>query len=309
MSTNAAGELTTVVREKYGEAARRVLSGEGIPADCCGKTGCCSGAAAPSCDPITSNLYATGQTDELPSAAVLASLGCGNPTALAELHEGEVVLDLGSGGGIDVLLSARRVGPTGKAYGLDMTDDMLELARRNAEEAGVTNVEFLRGQIEQIPLPSNSVDVIISNCVINLSGDKRAVLAEAFRVLKPGGRFAVSDVVVRGETPAEVRKSMELWVGCVAGALEEQEFLTLLRDVGFANPSIEPTRIYQAEDAAAFLAGSGLDVEKFAREIDGKFMSGFVRATKPGASPKPTRALRELGKTDGAACCGPDCCN
>jgi SAM-dependent methyltransferase len=281
MSTNAADELTAVVREKYGEAARRVLSGEGVPADCCGKSGCCSGAAAPSCDPITSNLYATGQTDELPSAAVLASLGCGNPTALAELHEGEVVLDLGSGGGIDVLLSARRVGPTGKAYGLDMTDEMLALAKQNAEEAGVTNVEFLRGQIEQVPLPSNSVDVIISNCVINLSGDKRAVLAEAFRVLKPGGRFAVSDVVVRGETPVEVRKSMELWIGCVAGALEEQEFLSLLRDVGFENPSIEPTRIYRAEDAAAFLAGSGLDVEKFAREIDGRFMSGFVRATKP----------------------------
>jgi N-acetylglutamate synthase-like GNAT family acetyltransferase/2-polyprenyl-3-methyl-5-hydroxy-6-metoxy-1,4-benzoquinol methylase len=284
MSTDTADRITSVVREKYGEAARRVLSGEGIPADCCGKTGCCSGAAAPSCDPITSNLYATGQTDELPSAAVLASLGCGNPTALAELHPGEVVLDLGSGGGIDVLLSARRVGPTGKAYGLDMTDEMLALAKQNAEEAGVTNVEFLRGRIEQIPLPGNSVDVIISNCVINLSGDKRAVLAEAFRVLKPGGRFAVSDVIVRGEAPAEVRKSMELWIGCVAGALEEQEFLVLLREVGFENPSIEPTRIYQAEDAAAFLAGSGLDVDKLAREIDGRFMSGFVRATKPVAA-------------------------
>ena len=309
MTTNAADELTATVREKYGEAARRVLSGEGVPADCCGKSGCCSGAAAPSCDPITSNLYATGQTDELPSAAVLASLGCGNPTALAELREGEVVLDLGSGGGIDVLLSARRVGLTGKAYGLDMTDDMLELARRNAKEAGVTNVEFLRGQIEQIPLPSSSVDVIISNCVINLSGDKRAVLAEAFRVLKPGGRFAVSDVVVRGETPAEVRKNMELWIGCVAGALEEHDFLTLLRAVGFENPSIEPTRVYRAEDAAAFLAGSGLDVERFAREIDGKFMSGFVRATKPGSSSNPKRTLRELETKDEGACCAPGCCD
>jgi len=309
MTTNVGSDITAAVREKYGEAARRVLGGESIPADCCGKTGCCSGAAAPSCDPITSNLYATGQTDELPSAAVLASLGCGNPTALAELHEGEVVLDLGSGGGIDVLLSARRVGPTGKAYGLDMTADMLELARRNAEEAGVSNVEFLRGQIEQIPLPGNSVDVIISNCVINLSGDKRAVLAEAFRVLKPGGRFAVSDVVVRGETPADVRKNMELWIGCVAGALEEQEFLTMLRDVGFENPSIEPTRIYQAEDAAAFLAGSGLDVDRFAREIDGKFMSGFVRATKPGSSSKPRRALHALGKNEDDACCAPGCCD
>jgi arsenite methyltransferase len=307
--TNATSDLTAVVREKYGEAARRVLNGEGIPADCCGKTGCCSGAAAPSCDPITSNLYATGETDELPSAAVLASLGCGNPSALAELHAGEVVLDLGSGGGIDVILSARRVGPTGKAYGLDMTDDMLALAKQNAAEANVTNVEFLRGQIEQIPLPSNSVDVIISNCVINLSGDKRAVLAEAFRVLKPGGRFAVSDVVVRGEVPPEVRRNMELWVGCVAGALEEQEFLALLTAVGFENPSIEPTRVYEAGDATALLAGTGLDVERFAREIDGKFMSGFVRATKPGSSSKPGRALREIGQVNGDACCAPGCCD
>jgi arsenite methyltransferase len=307
--TNATSDLTAVVREKYGEAARRVLNGEGIPADCCGKTGCCSGAAAPSCDPITSNLYATGETDELPSAAVLASLGCGNPSALAELHAGEVVLDLGSGGGIDVILSARRVGPTGKAYGLDMTDDMLALAKQNAAEANVTNVEFLRGQIEQIPLPSSSVDVIISNCVINLSGDKRAVLAEAFRVLKPGGRFAVSDVVVRGEVPPEVRRNMELWVGCVAGALEEQEFLALLTAVGFEHPSIEPTRVYEAGDATAILAGTGLDVERFAREIDGKFMSGFVRATKPGSSPKPARALREIGQVNGAECCAPGCCD
>ena len=309
MSTNARSELTAIVREKYGAAALRAA--EGAKSSCCGPTSSCCGGAAfnGTVDPITANLYVNGETNELPSAAVLASLGCGNPTALAELHEGEVVLDLGSGGGIDVLLSARRVGPAGKAYGLDMTDEMLALARQNAEEAGVKNVEFLRGQIEQIPLPGNSVDVIISNCVINLSGDKRAVLAEAFRVLKPGGRFAVSDVVVRGETPAEVRKNMELWIGCVAGALEEQEFLALLREVGFENPSIEPTRIYQAEDAAAFLAGSGLDVDRFAREIDGRFMSGVVRATKPASSPRPKRALREIGNKQEGACCAPGCCD
>ena len=216
--------------------------------------------------------------------------------ALADLHEGEVVLDLGSGGGIDVILSARRVGKTGKAYGLDMTDDMLALARKNADDANVTNVEFLKGQIESIPLPDDSVDVIISNCVINLSGDKRKVFTEAFRVLKPGGRFAVSDVVVRGETPPEVRRSMELWIGCVAGALEEQEFLSLLRDAGFENPSIEPTRVYKIDDAKAFLEGTGLDVSKLAANIDGKFMSGFVRATKP--DPLASKS-----------CCGPECCN
>jgi ubiquinone/menaquinone biosynthesis C-methylase UbiE len=221
-------------------------------------------------------------------------LGCGNPTALTQINAGETVLDLGSGGGIDVLLSARRVGATGKAYGLDMTDEMLSLAKQNAADANITNVEFLRGQIENIPLPSNSVDVIISNCVINLSGDKRQVLAEAFRVLKPGGRFAVSDVIVRGTVPAEVRKNMELWIGCVAGALEEQEFLSLLREVGFESASIEPTRVYETGDAATFLAGTGLDVNRFAKEIEGKFMSGFVRATKPQSSAK--------------ACCGPDCC-
>ncbi|MEP6506736.1 MAG: arsenite methyltransferase [Gemmatimonadales bacterium] len=302
MSTPAA-ELTQVVREKYGEAARR--ASEGAKSRCCGPVSSCCGGAAfnGTTDPITSNLYVNGETDELPSAAVLASLGCGNPTALAQLEEGEVVLDLGSGGGIDVILSARRVGKTGKAYGLDMTDDMLGLAKRNAAEANVTNVEFLRGQIESIPLPGNSVDVIISNCVINLSGDKRTVLKEAFRVLKPGGRFAVSDVVVRGETPLEVRKSMELWIGCVAGALEEQEFLSLLREVGFENPSIEPTREYTAADAAVFLEGAGLDVSKLATEIDGKFISGFVRATKPGSSPK------RLTQIETGACCGPDCCN
>lgn len=300
--TTAATELTDLVKEKYGEAARRAA--EGAKSSCCGRIGYCCGDATAVCDdPITSNLYVNGETDELPSAAVLASLGCGNPTALAQLNEGEVVLDLGSGGGIDVILSARRVGRTGKAYGLDMTDDMLDLARKNAEEANVTNVEFLRGQIESIPLPTDSVDVIISNCVINLSGDKRTVLKEAFRVLKPGGRFAVSDVIVRGETPADVRKNMELWVGCVAGALEEQEFLSMLKEVGFENPSIEPTRVYDGADAATFLEGTGLDADRFAAEIDGKFMSGFVRATKPGTSPKSQKV------TEAKTCCGPECCS
>jgi SAM-dependent methyltransferase len=255
----------------------------------------------------------------VPAEALLASLGCGNPTALADLTEGEVVLDLGSGGGIDVLLSAKRVGPTGKAYGLDMTDAMLELANANKVRAGATNVEFLRGHIEQIPLPSNTVDVIISNCVVNLSGDKRAGLAESFRVLKPGGRFAVSDVVVRGAVPDEVRRNMELWVGCVAGALEEQEFLGLLREAGFENPSIEPTRIYKAEDAAAFLEGTGLDVARFSQDIDGKFMGAFIRATKPSGAGTAGggRVLRPLavavagdpaGASQGQACCGSDCC-
>ncbi len=288
--------ISEIVRDKYGQAARRVLE-VNEAAGCCGPLSSCCGAAPADglTDPITSNLYVSGETDELPSAAVLASLGCGNPTALAELHAGEVVLDLGSGGGIDVLLSARRVGPTGKAYGLDMTDDMLELARRNVAEAGVTNVEFIKGQIEEIPLPDNSVDVIISNCVINLSGDKRKVLAEAFRVLKPGGRFAVSDVVVRGDVPDAVRRSMELWVGCVAGALEEQEFLGLLTDVGFEQPSIEPTRIYRAEDARQFLTGAGLDVDASIDQIDGRFMAGFVRATKPAT-------------VAAEPCCEPGCC-
>jgi SAM-dependent methyltransferase len=285
--------ITGVVREKYGEAARRVLEA-GAAASCCGPVNSCCGGAAfnGATDPITSNLYLLGQTAELPAAAVLASLGCGNPTALADLKAGEVVLDLGSGGGIDVLLSARRVGPTGKAYGLDMTDDMLALARQNAAEAGVTNVEFLKGEIEHIPLPDASVDVIISNCVINLSADKRRVIAEAFRVLKPGGRFAVSDVVVRGEVPAAVRRSMELWVGCVAGALEETEFLGLLRDAGFESPSIEPTRVYRSEDARAFLTDAGLDVDASLADIDGRFMAAFVRATRPAAAP----------------CCAPGCC-
>ena len=282
-------DLTEIVREKYGEAARRVLAVADAPATdaagCCGPVNACCGGAAfnGTVDPITSNLYVNGETDELPSAAVLASLGCGNPTALAQLHPGEVVLDLGSGGGIDVILSARRVGPTGKAYGLDMTDDMLALARKNAVEAGITNVEFIRGHIEAIPLPDASVDVIISNCVINLSADKSRVLAEAFRVLKPGGRFAVSDVVVRGEVPAAVRRSMELWIGCVAGALEESEFRRLLSGVGFTDVEIEPTRMYRSEDARIFLGESGVDVDANLAEIDGKFMAAFVRGTKPAA--------------------------
>jgi SAM-dependent methyltransferase len=243
---------------------------------------CCGGAAFDGAtDPITSNLYLSGDTDELPEAAVLASLGCGNPTALAQLNPGDVVLDLGSGGGIDVLLSARRVGPTGKAFGLDMTDDMLELARKNAREAGVTNVEFLRGQIEAIPLPNNSVDVIISNCVINLSADKKKVLGEAFRVLKPGGRFAVSDVVVQGELPDDVKRSMELWVGCVAGALGDKEFVSLLEDAGFTDASVEVTRTYSFEDAKAFLVNTGLDADRIATEVAGRVGAGFVRATKP----------------------------
>ena len=278
--------LRDTVRGRYGEAARRVS--EGQASSCCGpatgSSGCC-GATTASWDPITANLYEEGQAAGIPAEALLASLGCGNPTALADLREGEVVLDLGSGGGIDVLLSARRVGPTGKVYGLDMTDEMLALANENKARAGATNVEFLRGDIERIPLPSGTVDVIISNCVINLSADKRTVLAEAFRVLKPGGRFAVSDVVVRGEVPAAVRRSMELWVGCVAGALEEDEFLSLLREVGFEHPSIEPTRVYKAQDATAFLSNTGLDVETLARDIDGKFMGAFIRATKPGGAP------------------------
>jgi arsenite methyltransferase len=271
-------DIKSTVRERYGQAALRVASGA--------KTSCCGGSCgtATADDPITSNLYTLAETATLPTEAVLASLGCGNPTALAELHEGEVVLDLGSGGGIDVLLSARRVGPTGKAYGLDMTDEMLALARDNQRKAGVENVEFLKGDIEAIPLPDESVDVIISNCVINLSADKRKVITEAFRVLKPGGRLAVSDVVVRGEVPAEVRSSMELWVGCVAGALTEQEFHSFLWETGFEQIGIEPTRIYEFEDAQAFLTGSGLDGEVLAREVGGRVMGAFIRARKPAGA-------------------------
>src|SRR3989454_9022442 len=263
--------IQDTVRDKYGQAALNVLAGK--------RGGCCGGDG--DCDPVTSNLYDPTETAGLPEQAVLASLGCGNPTALAELHPGEVVLDLGSGGGIDVLLSARRVGPTGKAYGLDMTDEMLALARENQRKAGVDNVEFLKGDIERIPLPGASVDVIISNCVINLAADKRRVLAEAFRVLRPGGRLAVSDVVVRGEIPSAVRRSMELWVGCVAGALEEEEFKALLAANGFADIGIEPTRIYEFADARAVLAGAGLDAEALAREVSGRVMGAFVRARKP----------------------------
>jgi arsenite methyltransferase len=264
-----------IVRDKYGQAALRVTSGEG---------GCCGNRASPEkacCDPITSNLYDGTQKDEIPDTALKASLGCGNPTALAELKAGEIVLDLGSGGGIDVLLSARRVGPTGKAYGLDMTDEMLTLAEENKRKSGLTNVEFLKGEIEKIPLPDNSVEVILSNCVINLSGDKDRVLAEAFRVLKPGGRFAVSDVVVKGEVPELVRKNMELWIGCVAGALSEEDYAAKLGQAGFDNIEIEPTRIYEIEDARSFLSGHGLDIEAAAPDLKGKFRSAFVRATKP----------------------------
>jgi ubiquinone/menaquinone biosynthesis C-methylase UbiE len=273
--------LKSIVREKYGEAAKRVTRGE--KSSCCGSSsgsGAGCGCGCDTADPITSDLYSGAETAVLPKEAVLASLGCGNPTALADLREGEVVLDLGSGGGIDVLLSARRVGPSGKAYGLDMTDEMLELARENQRKAGVENVEFLRGEIEAIPLPDSSVDVIISNCVVNLSGDKRKVIAEAFRVLKPGGRLAVSDVVVRGEVPAQVRQSMELWVGCVAGALTESEFRLFLAEAGFEDIDIEPTRIYEFEDAQAFLSGAGLDSEVLAREVGGSVMGAFVRARK-----------------------------
>ena len=300
---DAAYDVKATVREKYGQAAQRVIEGD-TAASCCGSSACC-GSTTEAWDPITANLYDEGQKAGVPAEALLASLGCGNPTALAQLHEGETVLDLGSGGGIDVLLSAKRVGPTGKVYGLDMTDEMLTLANENKRRAGAENVEFLKGEIEQIPLPDNSVDVIISNCVINLSADKGRVLREAFRVLKPGGRFAVSDVVVRGETPDEVRRNMELWIGCVAGALEEMEYRDLLADAGFRRVEIEPTRVYKAEDAAAFLAGSGLDPDAFASQIDGKFMSAFIRGTKPVPLGQKARTL----PTAATSCCGPDCCS
>src|SRR5438876_2015671 len=265
-------DIKETVKEKYAEAALKVLGGE---KGTCGPSGACG------CDPITENLYDASQTSGLPEGAVLASLGCGNPTALADLHEGEVVLDLGSGGGIDVLLSAKRVGPTGKAYGLDMTDEMLALARANQAKAGATNVEFLKGEIEDIPLPSEAVDVLISNCVINLSADKSRVLNEAFRVLRPGGRFAVSDVVCRGEVPDAVRRSMELWVGCVAGGSEAAEHRHLLREAGFVDRDVEPTRVYEFEDARTVLAGAGLDVDVLAREVSGRVMGAFIRARKP----------------------------
>ncbi len=280
-------DIKEVVKEKYGQAALRVKSGG---------SSCCGATAGNGCgDPITSNLYDAFQAGQIPEEALLASLGCGNPTALAKLNAGEIVLDLGSGGGIDVLLSARRVGPTGKAYGLDMTDEMLALANDNKRKAGVDNVEFLKGEIENIPLPDSSVDVIISNCVINLSADKDRVLSEAFRVLKPGGRFAVSDVVTRGEMLPEIRQSVLAWVGCIAGALEENEYRGKLAGAGFEQITLEPTRIYRAEDAREFLAGQGIDVDALAPQVDGKFLSAFVRAVKPARTQE--------------ACCGPTCCN
>jgi len=262
------------VKEKYGAAAKQAAAG--------GVATCRGGADLSCCDPISKDLYDSSQIAGVPEKAVAASLGCGNPTALAQLQPGETVLDLGSGGGIDVLLSAKRVGPGGRAYGLDMTDDMLALARENQQKSGLTNVEFLKGVIEHIPLPDNSVDVIISNCVINLSGDKDRVVREAFRVLKPGGRFAVSDVVVRGEVPADLRKSMELWVGCIAGALEEYEYRDKLFRAGFESIDIEPTRVYKSEEAREFLVTAGFDPEKVGPSIDGKFISAFIRAVKPG---------------------------
>jgi arsenite methyltransferase len=270
-------EIKETVKEKYGQAALRATAGG---SSCCGASARLDGCSA---DPITSNLYDANQTGQIPEAAVRASLGCGNPTALARLNAGETVLDLGSGGGIDVLLSARRVGPTGKAYGLDMTDEMLALARENQRKAGLENVEFLKGEIESIPLPDNSVDVVISNCVINLSADKDQVLREAFRVLKPGGRFAVSDVVVRGEVPEQVRRSMELWVGCIAGALQEHEYATKLARAGFDEIDIEATRVYCVEDARKFLTGEGIDVDAVAAQVENKFMSALIRAVKPAA--------------------------
>jgi SAM-dependent methyltransferase len=279
--------LKQVVKEKYGQAALRVRHGGST---CCGATP----ASDSCCDPITTNLYDSAQTAQIPEEALLASLGCGNPTALAQLNPGQIVLDLGSGGGIDVLLSARRVGPTGKAYGLDMTDEMLALARENQRKSGLANVEFLKGEIENIPLPDNSVDVIVSNCVINLSADKDRVLREAFRVLKPGGRFAVSDVVTRGEIAPEIRQSILLWVGCIAGALEENEYRAKLAAAGFEQIDVEPTRIYRVDDAREFLTAQGLDVEALTRAADEKFMSAFVRAVKP-AGAKP--------------CCAPACCS
>src|SRR5208282_5815545 len=276
--------IQDAVKEKYGAAAKQVAEG---------KTACCGGGAELSgCDPITRNLYDAAEKAGLPADAVAASLGCGNPTALAQLQPGETVLDLGSGGGIDVLLSAKRVGPTGKAYGLDMTDDMLALALENQRQAGAMNVEFLKGEIENIPLPDNSVDVVISNCVINLSADKARVLSEAFRVLRPGGRFAVSDVVVRGSVPVSVRQSMLLWVGCIAGALEESDYRGKLLTAGFVDVDLEPTRIYDIEDARVFLTEAGISVDEIAPQVEGKFVSAFIRATKPAAP-----------------CCGPGCCD
>jgi SAM-dependent methyltransferase len=281
-------EIQKAVQDKYGALATAVTEKAATAS-----VGCCGGTGGSCCDPITSNLYSDAERGALPDTAVQASLGCGNPTALIALEPGQTVLDLGSGGGIDVLLSARRVGPTGKAYGLDMTDEMLALARENQRKAGATNVEFLKGTIEAIPLPDNSVDVIISNCVINLSSDKDAVLREAFRVLKPGGRFAVSDVVVRGAVPADIRRNVELWVGCVAGALEETEYRSKLGAAGFTDVDVDPWRVYDLKDAREFLAGTGVDVDAIAPQAEGKFASAFIRARKPEAK----------------SCCGPECCS
>jgi len=292
-----------VVRQKYGAAAERVTQGGG--------NACCGGSAASpeQWDPITSNLYDQAQAEDVPAAAMLASLGCGNPTALAELKAGETVLDLGSGGGIDVLLSAKRVGPTGTAYGLDMTDQMLALAQENKLKSGLANVHFLKGEIEHIPLPANSVDVIISNCVINLSADKDRVLREAFRVLKPGGRFAVSDVVVRGEVPESIRRNMELWIGCVAGALRDSDYIAKLQAAGFEDAAIEVTRVYTAEDAKEFLVGQSDQLQQLAHEVDGRFVSGFVRARKPLASDKTADAVNAAAPPASTSCgCGPRCC-
>ena len=300
---NETVDVKNVVREKYGAAAERVAQGRG--------NACCGGSAASpeQWDPITSNLYDQAQAADVPAAAMLASLGCGNPTALAELKAGETVLDLGSGGGIDVLLSAKRVGPTGTAYGLDMTEQMLALAQENKRKSGLTNVHFLKGEIEHIPLPSDSVDVIISNCVINLSADKDRVLREAFRVLKPGGRFAVSDVVVRGEVPEAIRRNMELWIGCVAGALRDADYLAKLRSAGFEDAAIEVTRVYSAEDAKEFLAGQPEHLQQLAREVDGRFVSGFVRARKPLSAATTAEAAASAASPAATGCgCGPRCC-
>ncbi len=308
---NSTTDVKEIVKARYGEAATRVAAGGG--------NGCCGAAPASvgGSDPITANLYDALQAGEVPDTALLASLGCGNPTALAELKPGETVLDLGSGGGIDVLLSARRVGPTGTAFGLDMTEPMLALAEDNKRKSGLRNVHFLKGEIEHIPLPANSVDVIISNCVINLSGDKDRVLREAFRVLKPGGRFAVSDVVVRGEVPEAIRRNMELWVGCVAGALGEQDYLARLAAAGFEQAGIELTRVYTVEDAQDFLAGQGADLQALAREVDGRFASGFIRAVKPLTAAQPAAAAQAAApaasvapaSSSSSCCSGPRCCS
>jgi 2-polyprenyl-3-methyl-5-hydroxy-6-metoxy-1,4-benzoquinol methylase len=304
-------DVKRVVRQKYGEAAQRVSAG--AASSCCGPVSSCCGAAPATIggsDPITANLYDAIDANAVPDTAMLASLGCGNPTALAELKPGETVLDLGSGGGIDVLLSARRVGPTGVAYGVDMTDEMLALAQENKRKSGLANVHFLKGDIEHIPLPANAVDVIISNCVINLAADKDRVLAEAFRVLKPGGRFAVSDVIVRGEVPPAIRRNMELWIGCVAGALSDRDYLDKLASAGFVDAGIQVTRVYGADDAREFLAAQGAELQQLAAQVDGKFASGFIRATKPAAATTPaaTAPAAPAAAGSAASCCAPRSC-